>query len=620
MTSETGPKISRRNALTSAFAGLGLGLIGSQSLAKPKRYKKTKSIKGIAPVSAEARLRATDALKSAMDTYVASQLKARPQLCSQLGLDVGGLRAQKSALDPCGQQQSKVFGLHSAQLVAALKNIRSADLDTFDGLIYQSLLHLHQDLVSDYSQFEFGTRLSPYSVSPYHASAFEIPVFLDACHGIDTRDDAQAYLLRLSEMAGLIEQETKAIKSEAEQGVILPNFLIESSVRHLRQWHAQKASKNALVTYLNQKTIDKAFYGDWLSRATLVVEGMIYPALRQQIEILESLLTSVNSEPSFSFGPQYEAFYAMAIKRHAVMIDQVSQPSAQGLHHWGLEQVGQISETLASQFAYSDKDGLADKRLSKDELAQAFQQEQDALIRRIPEFFANYSTQGIELRPNLYNQILDDQDPNYCPQSLDGRRKAIVYGGTAALSQADLALFTMQFGFPGTLQWQSHLYANQNLPIIFKIADHDPMGAGWASYIEHFAYETGVFEDRPSVRILILRRALKAAVRLVVDTGIHGLKWTYPQAQAYVKSNLALNDDQALVEIEKICVAPGAAIAPITAKHAWLKLRERIKAKNPSTFDLKSFHNVGLGVGPLGAQAIWQTLDKGLVALGESQS
>ena len=61
-------------------------------------------------------------------------------------------------------------------------------------------------------------------------------------------------------------------------------------------------------------------------------------------------------------------------------------------------------------------------------------------------------------------------------------------------------------------------------------------GEGWGLYSESLGYEFGFYEDH-LVRFGHLASVLFRACRLVVDTGIHALDWSFERAVKYMIDN-----------------------------------------------------------------------------------
>jgi uncharacterized protein (DUF885 family) len=120
---------------------------------------------------------------------------------------------------------------------------------------------------------------------------------------------------------------------------------------------------------------------------------------------------------------------------------------------------------------------------------------------------------------------------------------------------------------------------------------------GWALYAEQLADEMGMYDDDPLGRIGFLKGQLFRAGRCVVDTGIHHLRWSREQAIAYLIDLEGGAPSDAAREVERYCANPGQACSYKIGHTVWTRARSRAIAALGSRYDIKDFHEAGLGCG-----------------------
>jgi uncharacterized protein (DUF885 family) len=89
------------------------------------------------------------------------------------------------------------------------------------------------------------------------------------------------------------------------------------------------------------------------------------------------------------------------------------------------------------------------------------------------------------------------------------------------------------------------------------------------------------------------------AIRLVVDTGIHGKGWTREQAIQYSLDHEAESEASIISEIERYMATPGQALSYKIGQLKIQELRSRAKQKLGDKFDIKAFHDQVLNTGSL---------------------
>src|SRR4026209_2804432 len=88
------------------------------------------------------------------------------------------------------------------------------------------------------------------------------------------------------------------------------------------------------------------------------------------------------------------------------------------------------------------------------------------------------------------------------------------------------------------------------------------------------------------------------AARLVVDTGLHALRWTRQQSIDLLV-DAGLTETDAIIETHRYICIPAQALTYKVGQREIERLRREIAARDGSAFDLREFHDQLLGHGSL---------------------
>jgi uncharacterized protein (DUF885 family) len=121
-------------------------------------------------------------------------------------------------------------------------------------------------------------------------------------------------------------------------------------------------------------------------------------------------------------------------------------------------------------------------------------------------------------------------------------------------------------------------------------------GEGWGLYAEKLGEEMGVYHT-PYQRFGRLTYEMWRACRLVVDTGLHAMSWTRPQALDFLAAHTALSTHEIRTEVDRYIAWPGQALAYKVGELKILELREQAKRELGERFDIRAFHDAVLANG-----------------------
>ena len=138
---------------------------------------------------------------------------------------------------------------------------------------------------------------------------------------------------------------------------------------------------------------------------------------------------------------------------------------------------------------------------------------------------------------------------------------------------------------------------------------------GWAVYAEQLAAESGL-QNEPLDRLGFLSAQLVVAAVLVVDTGLHSMRWTRAEAVEYLTLHTAIEPSEIEALVNRHTVCPGQLCSYMVGMLKILELRTRAQEKLGARFDLKAFHDTVLGTGAVPLPVLEAIVDRWLASQG----
>ncbi len=552
-------------------------------------------------------------LAATLKTIADALLQRSPEQATLLGVDRGANAALAGKLSDnsyAGDAEDRRVTARAAQLLAAVPRaqLTGPDINNFDSAVWA------MNIARDGEAFKFGYTGpgggNPYVVTQQGGTYNQVAEFLDTYHRVEDAAGADAYVSRLAQVAKAFDNETQRITDDAGKGVIPPTFIIANTLGQLRQQRAVPAAQSKFVTSLATRA-RKLGLADPSAQTTAIVAGEIYPAIDKQIAALAAL--KATDDAGVWKLPQGEAYYAWALRSQTT-----TSLSAAEIHATGVEQNraidAEMDKILRAQGLTTGSVGERTAALNHDK--RFLQPDSDAgraaviayvqgVIDGIRPRLGRVSKLGLKADIQVKRVPVDIQDGaslgymNFA--STDGKRPAIYYINLKSMDtwpQWTLASLSAHEGIPGHA-WQGAYLAEHPEAVspLIQLINFNAFTEGWALYAEQLVDEDGFYANDPFGRLGYLNAQRFRAVRLIVDTGLHAMRWSRDKAIATMIAETGRSREAVTSEIDRYCVAPGQACGYKIGHNEILRQRARARAALGAKFDVRDFNDALIETG-----------------------
>lgn len=500
--------------------------------------------------------------------------------------------------------------------LAELRALDRATLEGQDGVTYDVVVTAIGNNVEAAGFESGGGATAPYVVTQLTGAYTGIPDFLASQHPVTNREQADAYLTRLSAYARVLDQESVRIADDAAAGVIQPDFTIDGAVRQLGGFAGTAPAQTVLVQSLQSRLAEAAGIADadktaLTQRAEAIVRDEVLPAYQRQIAALTAIRPRATHDAGVWRLPRGEELYSSALKNytttsmspdeiHQMGVDLVASLNAEmdaGLRAQGMTR-GTLAERLRALSRRPDQ-RYPNTDAGRAELLAALNAQVQAINARMSEVCGTLARAALEIKRVPEYTEAGAPGGYYQSAALDGSRPGAYYINLRNPSEEwpkfTLPTLTYHEGIPGH-HWQISIQQEAgSLPFIRSaLLGFNAYAEGWGLYAEQLADEMGMYANDPFGRIGYLQSAAFRASRLVVDTGIHSKRWTREQAIASMVAATGDQESNIVTEIERYCVWPGQACGYMVGRQALNRMRDAARTTLGDRFDLKGFHDAVL--------------------------
>ena len=420
----------------------------------------------------------------------------------------------------------------------------------------------------------------------------------------DTPERFEQLVARLEAYGPFMAANTEILREGLATGLTAPRIVAERTVAQLERMLAIPLAE-AIVPSLARVASDAD-----RDRIRAITAEVLYPADRAFLDVLRGdYLAATREDPGLWSAPDGESLYRTQIRSWTTL-----DLDPREVHEIGLEELRKVDEGrraiaaaagAASPREYRrrlDEDAANSPR-SKDELLERAREDIERAMAIAPRFFGTLPRAGCEVRAVEEFKEKDAPFAYYFPPATDGSRGGTYYANGYDLPSrkfTKLATTTYHEAVPGHHFQIALEQENENLSTFRRLGARMVGGAyveGWGLYSEKLADEMGLFRSEAE-RFGMLDAVAWRAARLVVDTGLHALRWTRRRAIDFLLET-GLSETDATIETDRYIAWPGQALTYMVGCREIERLRAELEARDGSRFDLRAFHDQVLAHGSL---------------------
>jgi uncharacterized protein (DUF885 family) len=562
------------------------------------------------------------AFREFLDASYKELLLRNPEVVTSLGLSATfGVRNDKLA------DVSPEFILGNYALYGGVLDL----LHTYDRSALSNEDQLSYDIYEWY--LDDWVRGEPYAFHDYSISGIPlsgwsvdatlVTLFTDD-HPLVTKDDLDDYVTRLSLVNAKMTQLVAALVYREERGILPAQFTVDMATSRLRGYLGVSGTARVNASQVRvEGTILWTSFRDRLAAMqgisdeergnalaavregtqTSFVPG--YVALLTHLEAIRSRAPVVGGATAL---PDGQAYYAYRLRDQTTL-----DLTAEAARATGLSEVSRIQTEMRDKYAalgLSPNQSMLDLRWAAnadaatcDLSTEAGRQAYLAENERVLELAASAMAQVCRLTPEFPLDIRPAPPGSgscyFAPGSLDGSRPGAFYvnmdGGVTDFLSVPVVAY--HEGIPGHY-FQMTIGAGLDLPLFRRCEAPMSFLEGWALYSEQLAGELGLYSTTLE-DLAHLDLELQRACRVVIDTGMHSLRWSANQAAAYYETERGAPAGSQYYAMGRYVGFPGQGLAYTIGMLEFMELRQRVGDALGDRFSLTEFHDLVLGNGAM---------------------
>lgn len=491
------------------------------------------------------------------------------------------------------------------EFLARFEAVDPAGFSEQDALTRTLLLRAFREELEE-ARFE-DWKIPVDQIQGIHLAAAQLPRLLSFA----TAKDYDDFIARCRKLPKQFDDVTANMRLGMAAGLMPPRFLLEKVVGQAATIAAMKPEETPFAQPLARmpEAFPTAERARLRAELLAAIQDAVLPAYAKLARFVkEEYAPRGRMEVGLWSLPNGDAWYAALVRSSTT-----TALTPEEIHEIGLREVARIELAMAQAAKRAGFPDLASFRASlpknaalhprsREHILEIYRGYLDSMRKELPKLFGRLPKADFEVGAVQTFRENEAAAAEYQIPSPDGSRPGRVEvntGGFASRTTLDMESTAYHEAVPGhhlQLALQQEL---EGLPPVRRLWLHyTAYVEGWALYAEKLGEEVGRYQD-PYSYYGHLQDEMLRAIRLVVDTGLHSKRWSREQVVAFFHQHSTIVEVDVQSETDRYIAWPGQALGYKVGELRILALRARAQTALGKGFDVRAFHDLVLGAGPL---------------------
>jgi uncharacterized protein (DUF885 family) len=541
---------------------------------------------------------APDSAAKALHTFFEKEweytMEQNPTWASSLGDRRWNDRWEDLSLEAIAQRQQ-----HAREALETLKKIDRANLSPADQLNYDLW---KKDAETDIAGFKFRMHLLPINQRGGIQTEDELTERLR----FETVKDYEDWIARLRAFPKYMDQTLALMREGVKAKVLWPRVVLERLPSQVDKQIVPDPEESPFFKPFTKFPNDiSAADRDRLAKAAReAIDEAVIPSFQK----LKDYLTAEYLPASFPQVGVWQMPEGGELYTHLAKRFTTTDMTPQQIHEKGQSEVARIRsemEKIMKQVGFTGTRAEFFTKLRTDpqffyktpeELLEAYRAMSKRIDPQLVKVMKTMPRMPYGVIP-IPDKIAPDTTTAYYSQpAADGSRAGYYYVNLykpETRPKWEMMALSLHEAVPGHHFQIALAQELGEIPKFRRFGGYTAFVEGWGLYSESLGEEMGLYDD-PYSKFGQLTYEMWRAVRLVVDTGMHHMKWDRQKAIDFFMENAPKAENDIVNEIDRYISMPGQALAYKIGELKIKELRARATSALGASFDVREFHDVVL--------------------------